>query len=298
MIKFFGYKMKSIIVIMNIFFLISGCSNIFKPAANIYTDKALLYEARHQIDNQNYTAAITYLSQLSSTFAADNDVRMTFASAYAGACGMEFITFFGSIKNGTGTSTLFKFLMSSFTDRATTPSNCTLAEKKLKEIGATTAARLAATGKTDASIFMAILAMAKIGSYIRSKADVDGANSNGDGVVDLTFDSCLNQASGGFVSTEIDEIATGFALLIENLPSLLGASNSTVGMLSTISTVLSPICTAIGVTNCIVNDIALVPPAELKNFRFLYRNLIASADYGIGAGGNLSITTCPAGAPD
>ncbi len=300
---FINKKILKLIIIL-LGYLFVGCSNIFKPAANIYTDKALYYQGNKELDNRNYQTALQFFDQMSESFASSNAVRLKYASALAGACGMEFITFFENIKNADVSQggSLFKYLMSSFTDYPTTPNYCTLAEAKIKAIGATATDRLAATGKGDSSIFMAILAMAKIGSYLRSNADVDGTNSNGDGTTDLSFDPCIKDATNGFESTEVDEIATGFGLLLENLPALLGSSNSTAQSLQAASLLLSPICALptinVTSTNCVVTDISSVPEGELKNFRYVYRILLAYSAIGIGNVGTLDIATCPSGAPD
>jgi hypothetical protein len=262
---------------ISIIFTCASCSNLFKLAANKETDKALLYEAKKLIDEQKYTNAITYLNQLSPTFAADNKVRITFASAYAGACGMEFITFFGNIKGGIS-GAFYKLFMNLFTNRTSDSSYCILAEKKIKEIGANATARDTVTGEKEANFFMAILAMAKAGSILRNKADLDN-----DGIKDASFDVCTNDATTGFTSAEVDELVTGFGLFIENVPYLLGA-----GSTASLTGNLTAVC-----PTCLITDITTITDAtELQTVRSVYRDLLNSSAAGIGSCTDSPFITC------
>jgi hypothetical protein len=266
-----------ILLLFSSFFCVS-CSNLFKLAANKTSDKALFYEAEKLIDEQKYTEAITYLDQLSTTFAADNKVRIIYATAYAGACGMEFITFFGSIKGGVS-GAFFKTFMNLFTNRSATPNYCVLAERKIKEIGATATTRDTATEEKESNFFMAILSMAKIGAYLRTKADTDN-----DGLKDASFDICTNDATTGFTSAEVDEIVTGFGLFIENLPYLLGA-----GSTASISGPITTLC-----PTCLITDTSSIPDEPTRLIiRSLYRDLLNSSTTGIGScTDNPAITCC------
>jgi hypothetical protein len=269
--------MKAKIFFTMIFFSCLSCSNLFKPAASKDTDKAIYYEAKKLIDEQKYTDAITYLNQLSTTFIADNKVKITFASAYAGACGMEFITFFGSIKGGVS-GAFYKLFMNIFTNRAANPNYCILAERKIKEIGADAATRDAVTGEKEANFFMAILAMAKAGSLLRSKADLDN-----DGAKDGTFDVCSIDPTNGLTSTEVDELVTAFGLFIENLPYLLGA-----GSTASLTGDLTTVC-----PTCLITDInTITDAATLKTVRGVYRSLLNYQSTGIGSCTDSPFITC------
>jgi hypothetical protein len=246
-------------------------------AANKDSDKALYYEAKKLLDEQKYSEAITYLTQLSATFATDNKVRMTFASAYAGACGMEFITFFGNIKNGIS-GAFYKLFMNLFTNRAADANFCKLAELKIKEIGSTAIIRDSVTGEHEANFFMAILAMAKAGALLRTKADLDN-----DGNKDATFDVCTNDATTGLTSTEIDELITSFGLFVENVPYLLGASST-----AALTGGITAIC-----PTCIVTDISTITDAAvLQTLRSTYRDILNSSTTGIGACPDNPFITC------
>lgn len=270
------------------------CANFLEPMTPKDTNEAYLYSARKKIDKRQYLSAIEDLTLIESDFAADNDVRVTFASAYAGACGMEFIPFFNSISqaNITPPSTLFKYLRSSFTDKATVPNYCILSETKLKEIGSTAALREAAmAGKKEANMFMAILAMAKIGSILRSKSDIDGTNSLGDGDTDAGFNSCTNDAAN-FTDDEVIQIATGFALLIENLPTLFTAANNTTAALDAISVAIGLFCNLNPTTKCVTTDASSIDPADKAEFVDTYRDLLNTDAMGIGSCNNINPDAC------
>lgn len=272
---------KSIILILA--FSLIQCANIFEPLTPKDTNQALLYEARKKIDEAKYDDALTYLGQLDSTYAAQGDVLLTYASAYAGACGMQFIPFFNSISQAssiTPPNTIFKYLRNSFTDKTALPTNCVLAEAKLKAIGSTAALREAAMeGKKEVNMLMAILAMAKIGAVLRTTSDVDGTNGLGDGNTDAGFDSCN---SGMLTDNDVIEVGTGFALLIENLPTLLGASNSTSVALDAIGTIIGTFCTLSPTSKCVTLDkSSLDPSTEIPEFVDTYRDLLKSQTAGI-----------------
>jgi len=273
------------------------CANFLEPMSVKDTNEAYLYSARKKIDTGDYLEAISDLSELDADFAADNNVRVTYASAYAGACGMEFIPFFSSISsaNITPPNTFFKFLRSSFTDKATTPNYCTLAEAKLKEIGATEALRLAAMGGSkEVNMLMAILAMAKMGSILRTTSDVDGTNSLGDGNTDASFNACTNDDSN-ITDDEIVELATGFGLFFENFTSLLGSGSNAETALTAISVVLNAICDITPAANCVVLDTSNIAPADNAELVDTYRDLLSTDTVGIGScdfPGHPDLDTC------
>lgn len=261
------------------------CANFLEPMTPKDTNEAYLYSARKKIDAGKYLEAITDLNALETDFAANNEVRVIFASAYAGACGMEFIPFFNNISsaNITPPNTFFKFLRGSFIDKATTPSYCILAEGKLKEIGATGALRLAAMhGSKEVNMLMAILAMAKIGSVLRTTSDVDGTNSLGDGNTDASFNACTNNSSN-ITDDEVLEVATGFGLFIENLTSLLGSGSDAETALGTISTVLTAICDLTPSDKCVILDVSTLAPADKAELVDTYRDLLSTDTLGIGS---------------
>ena len=196
---------------------------------------------------------------------------------------MQFIPFFNSISkaNLSPPNTIFKYLRNSFTDKATSPNYCVSAEAKLKEIGSTEALRLAAMyGKKEVNMLMAILAMAKVGSILRTKSDVDGTNLLGDGITDAGYNSC---STDKISDNDILEIATGFALFIENLPTLLGASNATSVALTAVTALIGVICSPMAPsTGCVILDHSTLSDTEKAGIIETYRDILESVDVGIG----------------
>lgn len=291
-------------LIISSFILIQCANNIFEPLTPKDTDQAYLYSARKKIDTGDYLEAIDDLSQISVEYSAQNNVRLTFASAYAGACGLEFIPFFNSISgaNITPPNTLFKYLRSSFVDKAASPNYCVLSEAKIKEIGSTEALRLAAMeGEKEVNMLMAILSMAKIGAILRTKSDVDGVNSLGDGTTDGTFDSCTND-NNNLTDDEVLEIATGFGLLIENLASILGAGSNTESILSAMTLIINgdpdnipPIpglCAPPNGSSCILLDHADLDPVDKPEIIDTYRDLLKTETAGIESCNNPDVNQC------
>lgn len=265
-------------------FLLVDCANILEPLTPKDSNKALLYEAKKQIDAGNFTAALEAFSDMDPDFAAQNEVRLTHASAFAGACGMQFIPFFSGLTNANfdPPNTFFKTLRGTFTDKTATPDYCRDAEKKLKEIGSTQALRLAAmNGSHEINMLMAILAMAKVGAILRTTSDTDGTNSLGDGTTDAGFDSC---SSTSISDDDVVDVATGFGLINENLPTLLGASSNTAVALQVIAAAISPLCNLPDSSKCLVldgNDIAdNTQRAEIIN---TFRDLLAIKGFGLGS---------------
>ncbi len=281
--------------------LIQCGENIFEPLSPKDTDQAYLYAARKKIDRGEYIDAIDDLSQISTDYASQNNVRVTFASAYAGACGMEFIPFFNSISqaNISPPNTLFKYLRSSFTDKATAPNYCVLSEAKLKEIGSTEALRLAAmNGSKEVNMLMAILSMAKIGSILRTKSDIDGVNSLGDGTTDATFDSCTNN-DANLTDDDVLEVATGFGLLLENLTSILGAGSQTETILNGLKVIINGdgnlipgICHPPNGSSCLLLDKNNLDPVDVPTIVNIYRDLLKSESAGIESCNNPDVTQC------
>lgn len=290
---------KKILLGISILSLSTSCGfNLFEAASTKDSDAALLYEAEKLIDEQDYLSAITELSAISAEYGTNYKVRRAFASAYAGACGMEFFAFFTDLSSFDGSSTLFKFMMNAFTDKATTPSYCRLAENKIKELGLTDVARAAAAGTAEPNFFMAVLAMAKIGSVLRTNLDLDGVNSLGDGTPDAGADYCTPSATTpALEDTEVLEVATGFGLLIENLDDLLGGTSDAATAMDAISLVITGgLCANGTVDKCVIRDesaYTALTAGEQTELLDTYRDLLANSATGLGAVVCAADACCP-----
>lgn len=258
------------------------CSNPLTQFSVKDSDEALFYSAKMKIDSGDYESAITDLELMSTGYASQNNVKVILASAYAGACGMEFIPLFSSIA-GTDLSavSLFQYFRASAVGISTVSSRCIEAELKLKEIGATAAARTTAMGGAEESnMLMALLSIFKVGSILKNKSDKDGTNNLGNGTTDGTFNACTNNASN-LTDAEVIEVATGFALFMENLPSLLGSSSSAQTVLDGIAVIIGAYCGLVPTSKCLTTDSSTIAVADKTEFVDTYRDLIKTSAVGI-----------------
>lgn len=186
-----------------------GGSNYFEETSKKDSDEALYEEALKLIDRSKYTEAISKIEETSVGFRTQRKVVRSLAGAYAGRCGLNFLTFVEGIGGGGTPFSLFK---NGFTSSTVVPTDCQHAQDIIEDaFGETAALRIARLGSSEGNsvnMFMAVLGMSKIGSTLRSRADADQ-----DGAVDAGFDSCdptkLNDDA-------TKQVGTGFALMIDN----------------------------------------------------------------------------------
>lgn len=257
-----------------------GCSvNILQSFSDQTRDEALLEDAKDYLNERNYTAALAKFASMSSTFLARRDVLLLHASAYAGDCGLDFMTALNSLSN-IGATRLMVWLFTSFpSGTAGKETSCVNSETKLKAISST------GSGRTDdENILMAFVAFAKVGTILTRYGD-----TNVNGVVDVGFDPC----SGAMLpSADAKEIATGINIAVDSLSSLSSASvgASTVTSISTVCSALpvpyqalcaAPYQTATG----------QIDATEEKAIRSLVNE---SVDLGLGTcTGNAAACACP-----
>lgn len=269
-------------VILTILLVVStGCSNIFKQAANTETDEARLEEIRKLVNDQSWDEALAQLEALSTSQQAQVSTLETWASVYAGKCGLDFAAYFNALSQASlGGTTMFKYFMNAFTGVSVDPSSCDLAQAKIEQISTNPASRTAGQ-----NLFMAILGMVKIGTYLRSIADINGTGNLGNGSADTpadggTYDSCN---SAKLTDTQAAKVMTGVGLLVGNLTAVTTAISG--GDLSSVLNSLSTVCSG----NCSKTDYTQVSAAEI----LLIRNILATGTGNPNAGQTLGIdNTC------
>ena len=261
--------------------ILASCGgNFLKNVSIKITAETLLEDAKLALDASDYTTAITKLETMKVDYNAsyltcktDEGVRTCpreiLAGAYAGRCGLNFFTFVSSLSSGGSSSAVFKFLMNAFTTIDVIPDDCWQAQSVIQTIAA-------ADLTTDEKFFLAILGMAKIGVYLRSKADTDK-----DGTTDATFSSC---STSSISDTELKQVITGLGLFItysSSLSSSVSSSTSLAG-LSTISQVCGVGCSKTDPSDSSLDTTTLAT----------FRDILKTVDYGIESCAASGLPTC------
>lgn len=261
--------------------VLAGCSNVYEPLARKTTDEAKYEDAMKALNNLDYSGAITKFQSMSTSFLDQVEVRENYAAALAGKCGMNFADFVTFLSTADfSTTPFFKALMNQFTDKAIDPASCTEAETQIKTIWATN------TATASEQFFMVMLSMAKMGAYLRNKADVknnsDGSASLGDGTPDTTFNICTDSAAN-LTNAEVKEVVTGFSLMLLNITGFIGSfSAGTSGAITAINTA----CGLMGADSpCSTTDAANVTTAMVDAMRDLLatNQAYTAAPLGIGS---------------
>lgn len=256
-------------------FLLTACepSNLFDDVANTDTDEAIFYEARRQMNQQNYNRAIVLFGDLSTDFRSQRTIVATEASAYSGRCGLNFINLVETLEGLTTTTTIYGFLFNIFlngTDDLI--SDCQQSETLLESIGDYTQRTV------DENILMGLSSLLKVGTILSRYADIDG-----NGVVDAGFDHCdlvdLPDAA-------VREIGTGTA------HAILSASAAGSDINQDVLTEITDLCALDPNLNtfCTNTDPSAYSATEVQ----ILRTLVGSSDFGIGAcTGDLLTCLCP-----
>lgn len=260
-----------------VFFLtiVMSCSgNVYTEMSNKNTEEALLESALKSINSGDYDGAIASLNKITSAYRHDASVSKAAAAAYAGKCGLNFFNLVTTITGVTAATPLLLF-MNAFTAVSVVPASCDSSQAEIEfKYGATSAVRPA-----DINLFLAILGIAKMGTYLRSIADPLQTGS-----VNASFvDAC---AVGTITDVQTKEVGTGLGLLLDNIASLTAAiaGNSAI-------TSLAGLQAACGAA-CVITDVnsANWTAANIK----IIRSAIKSNSFGIqNCGNNPFVTCCP-----
>ena len=217
----------------------SGCPNVYQEMSDKGSDAALIYKAGREIDLEAYDDALETLSGLTSTGKRSRDGRVAKATAYAGKCGLNLLTFANDFANQISGSTLMKLTLNHFR-AATSYEYCKLAEYELLSISAR-------DWKTDDYAFLVFVEMSKIGTLL---AGASGADADNDGGLDNAFDPCTDSASH-VAEAEVREVGTGLTIMM----TALAASGITIG--GGMGDTFEELCTdlaSIGTDFCSITD--------------------------------------------
>lgn len=251
-----------ILILFSLFVLIlqTSCGgNLFKEISKSTSDEALIVDAQKYIDDGSWTDAITVIEQqMTASARTRSDVIEMWAGAYAGRCGQSFIALVNGLSSSTGAP--FLFFMKAFQAITVIPADCYTAQQKMEIIGD-------ATKRTsDENFFMFFLGISKIGSYLKSKADI----SPTDGAADSSFDPCDKSKIS---DTEVAQVITGLGLILDNITAV----GSSISNNSTISS-MNTLCNSLGFS-CVITD----PNSSsiTSTVSAVFRQLIATSDFGI-----------------
>lgn len=203
-----------------------GCgANAWMDLSTKDSDDALYADALIAMDKQDWDTAITKFGKVTGTLASNRQFINDRAAAYAGKCGLDFITYFTNLAsfNFTG-STIFKELLKSVRTTTVHASYCATAESLIMSIGQTASLR-----SSDENLFMLILSMFKIGAYLKTYLDPAGAGQ-------VTGINVCSNAAAALPSAAMKEIATGWSHFMNNFSAFSGfpaAVQTAVGLFQT-----------------------------------------------------------------
>ncbi len=263
--------------ILPLLLVLSSCSkNIFDEIADKDTNEAKFFQAKREINSGNFALAIDLLESLDASFIADRDRIPIYASAYAGRCGLVFLTLLNNMQN-VGSATIFAALMAAFPGAAEgNEADCVVAERSLLGIGDE------AVRNGDENLLAAFNGLAKVGVILSSRADADD-----DGSADAGFDQCdVNDLPDDLVR----EVGASLAVVIKSFAGI-GTSFGTADALDDVQA----ICDAD--PNLAVYCNATDPSVFTANQVQALRYAIGSSDIGIDSCGGNDFTTCAVANP-
>jgi hypothetical protein len=250
--------------------LLSCGGNIFQAMSSKSSHDALIEEVRNLTNEQRFSEA-KELIEAYPTLVTTRDDKFLFATAYAGSCGLTFAGVFTSLASASGSP--MEFSKNAFTSIDVIPDDCYEAQLWIESIGA------AGVRSTNENIAMFLIGLAKVGTYLRNRADIDK-----DGTVDGTFDSCSNVS---LPRADVKQVITGFGLMIENIAAI--GSNISGGLSGDITSV-GAACTLLGLT-CTVTDPTGISDGDADSFRDAIKS-DKTTDLGIESC-SINSTCCP-----
>ena len=263
----------------------TSCSvNILEEFGDPDTDRAKFVDAEDAINESAWDTAITLITSMSAEYQTREDVIELHASAYAGRCGFDFLTFGNTTLANMGTARLLLYLMQNRNGATTTvQSDCQQAIDLIEGIDATAANRT-----DDQNVFMAVLALFQVGNIINIYGD-----TNDDGTADwngaVPNDACEIAAIS---DADVGQIG---ASLVRAITSISALSSQTVG--GDQLTEINSVCTSLAsppvsdADICTKTDPNSFDANELTAFRTLLRE---NSSIGTGScAGDVTACLCP-----
>ncbi len=270
----FGSKRRKLVFWILLLSLV-GCSNLFENMAEKDFDKAIFYEAQRDLKNSDYDDAIDkIINDLSSAYQRKRTVRFVLAQAYAGSCGLDFLTMIDNIQNGAG-NVLPLFMASMTGVTAADIDDCTNALTTLDKIGAI------ADRTANENLLTLFISMAKLGAVMSVFGDTDD-----DGTEDVGFDPCDNT---DLPQANVDAGVSAFAHLITSTNALVNQGQDVGG--STVTDILT-YCAQIDAIDPSYNLCTQLDESTVTSeHRVVLRCFIDGPDIGFDISGN-SLAVC------
>jgi hypothetical protein len=256
-------KLKSIFLLLALLSSSSCGVNTLGTFSDRDTDAAKLEDAKKSINSNpsDYDTAIAKILAMSSEAQGTLEVKKILAGAYAGKCGLNFLSFVRGLTTP-GAASIFAKLMIAMQSQTPDLPSCTQAENVILSLGS------AANRPANVNFFFAIYGFSKIGLYLRAYADPDGS-----GTVEAPFDSC---SSAQLPDEAINNTFTGLGIALENIGTVLSViSQSAFG--TEVVNFQAQCEVLLGSGNCNITNTSLVT-GPMRNFM---RDILKSQLYGI-----------------
>jgi hypothetical protein len=197
-----------------------SCSvNILENFADKNSNEALFVDAKANINNGDYDAALAKFDQMTGSYLTDRHIILWKATAYGGKCGFRTLKFIEDFAAVGSTTRMFPFLVSEFKGGSPERIDACIAGEHLVESIADIGSRTA-----DENLLLALLSFAKMGNVLSLYTDSDPQ----DGVADTGVDPCLDAratrptlgVAGDFYDADLREFGTGLTLAAANLAAV------------------------------------------------------------------------------
>ncbi len=268
----------------------SCSSNILDEFAKKDTNEALLFEAKKDMNDSEWTAAIAKFADMSSDFLAQRDVKLQNAKAYAGRCGLDLLQLFEDLSTNLSTGRLYALLMAGFVGgTATQADDCATAEGLIVSIAASAGSRTSEENTT-----LAFVSFAKMGATFAAFAD----DTLSDGSTDADFNGCQDNLTPGMPDAYVREVGIGLAIASTSLTAAIASGGLSGG--GELSSATSA-CTALEALGaqynfCTETDTASLTADQVKAIRW---TMMDNQSVGLGGASacDLSNASCPIACP-
>ena len=195
--------------------LTTSCSNILDEFAKKDTDEALLYEAYKNMNSGLWDLAIGNFEDMSADYLTKREVKIQYAKAYAGRCGLDLLQLFEDLSSNLSTGRLYVLLMTALSGATVTEADdCAQAESIMLSIS-----QLASSRTGEENTTLAFISFAKMGAIFSAFAD----ETTPDGTTDADFNGCSNTVSPGISESYVREIGIGLAIASTSLTEAINS---------------------------------------------------------------------------